>query len=100
MTATVTFADAAGEAQADDPITLPATALFHEGNAPAVWVVRPGDHALELRRVQLGRYDDHTISISRGLNDGERVVLQGVHTVSAGETVRAVAPLHPEDFAS
>lgn len=100
MTANVTFADTAGEAQADDPITLPATALFHEGNAPAVWVVRPGDQALELRRVQVGRYDDRTISVSQGLTDGERVVLQGVHTVSAGETVRAVAPLHPEDFAS
>ncbi|SDR60255.1 RND family efflux transporter, MFP subunit [Paraburkholderia tuberum] len=99
MTATVTFA-AAGEAQADDPITLPASALFHDGNAPAVWVVRPGDQALELRRVQVGRYDDRTISVARGLNDGERVVLQGVHTVSAGETVRAIAPLHPEDFAS
>ena len=31
---------------------------------------------------------------------GERVVWQGVHTVSAGEKVRVVAPLHPEDFAS
>ncbi|MGF6478352.1 multidrug efflux system membrane fusion protein [Paraburkholderia sp. JPY419] len=100
MTATITFADASGEAQADDPITLPASALFHDGNAPAVWVVRPGDEALELRRVQVGRYDDRTISVARGLTDGERVVLQGVHTVSAGETVRAVAPLHPEDFAS
>jgi multidrug efflux system membrane fusion protein len=100
MTANVTFAGTAGEAQADDPITLPSTALFHKGNEPAVWVVRPNDHALELRRVQVVRYGDRTISVSRGLQDGERVVLQGVHTVSAGETVRAVAPLHPEDFAS
>jgi RND family efflux transporter MFP subunit len=100
MTANVTFADASDGAQADDPITLPATALFHEGNAPAVWVVRPGDEALELRRIEVRRYDDRTISVSAGLNDGERVVLQGVHTISAGETVRAVAPLHPEDFAS
>jgi hypothetical protein len=34
------------------------------------------------------------------LNEGERVVWQGVHTVTAGETVRVVPPLHPEDFAS
>jgi hypothetical protein len=27
-------------------------------------------------------------------------VWQGVHTMSAGEKVRVVAPLHPEDFAS
>ncbi|MBE0631118.1 MAG: efflux RND transporter periplasmic adaptor subunit, partial [Burkholderia vietnamiensis] len=34
------------------------------------------------------------------LQPGERVVVQGVHTVSAGEKVRPVAPLHAEDFAS
>jgi membrane fusion protein, multidrug efflux system len=27
-------------------------------------------------------------------------VLQGVHTVSVGEKVHPIAPLHPEDFAS
>ena len=35
-----------------------------------------------------------------GVQAGERVVWQGVHTVTAGEKVRPVAPLHPEDFAS
>jgi multidrug efflux system membrane fusion protein len=80
--------------------TLPATALFHDGNAPAVWVVKSGSDVLELRRVQVARYDERTIDISDGLKDGERVVLQGVHTVTAGERVRPVAPLHPEDFAS
>ena len=71
-----------------------------DGNAPAVWIVRASDNALELRRVQVARYDERTISVSQGLNDGDRVVLQGVHTVSAGEKVHAVPPLHPEDFAS
>jgi multidrug efflux system membrane fusion protein len=56
--------------------------------------------ALELRRVTVARYNERTIVVSQGLNDGERVVLQGVHTVSAGEQVRVIAPLHPEDFAS
>ncbi|CAB3770508.1 Toluene efflux pump periplasmic linker protein TtgD [Paraburkholderia humisilvae] len=80
--------------------TLPATALFHDGNVPAVWVVKSGSDVLELRRVQVARYDERTIEVSEGLKDGERVVLQGVHTVTAGERVRPVAPLHPEDFAS
>ncbi|HEY4296107.1 MAG TPA: efflux RND transporter periplasmic adaptor subunit [Paraburkholderia sp.] len=80
--------------------TLPVTALFHEGRLPAVWVVRAADNTLELRRVTVTRYDERTIAIGDGLKDGERVVLQGVHTVSAGERVRVVAPLHPEDFAS
>jgi len=81
-------------------IVLPATALFHDGTQPAVWVVRAADSMLELRRVTVVRYNERTIVISQGLKDGEHVVLQGVHTVSAGEKVRAIAPLHPEDFAS
>ncbi|MDE1184129.1 efflux RND transporter periplasmic adaptor subunit [Paraburkholderia sp.] len=101
MTASVALTPTANAAQAAAAsFTLPATALFHDGNAPAVWIVRPGDDALELRRVQVVRYDERTVALSGGLKDGERVVLQGVHTVSAGEKVRAIAPLHPEDFAS
>ncbi|MFP3693490.1 efflux RND transporter periplasmic adaptor subunit, partial [Burkholderia sp. SIMBA_048] len=67
---------------------VPATALFHDGAEPAVWVVRAADNALELRRVTVTRYNERTIVIGGGLKEGERVVLQGVHTVSAGEKVR------------
>ena len=80
--------------------TLPVTALFHEGREPAVWVVRAADNTLELRRVTVTRYYERTFIVSDGLKDGESVVLQGVHTVSAGQKVRTIAPLHPEDFAS
>jgi membrane fusion protein, multidrug efflux system len=80
--------------------TLPATALFHDGTQPAVWIVKNGSEQLELRRVQVAQYAERTVAISQGLNEGERVVWQGVHTVTAGEKVRVVAPLHPEDFAS
>ncbi|KVS65405.1 efflux RND transporter periplasmic adaptor subunit [Burkholderia cepacia] len=99
MTASVAFdgAPAAGDAPS---ITLPATALFHDGAQPAVWVVRTKDDTLELRRVDVARFNERTVTVSHGLQPGERVVLQGVHTVSAGEKVRAIAPLHPEDFAS
>ncbi|QCP51724.1 efflux RND transporter periplasmic adaptor subunit [Trinickia violacea] len=97
MTADVAFDGVTNDTH---PYTLPATALFHDSTDPAVWIVRPGDGTLELRRVQVVRYDERTVSVSAGLNDGDRVVLQGVHTVSAGEKVRVMAPLHPEDFAS
>jgi membrane fusion protein, multidrug efflux system len=97
MTADVAFDGVANDTH---PYTLPATALFHDGTDPAVWIVRPGDGTLELRRVQVSRYDERTVSVSAGLNDGDHVVLQGVHTVTAGEKVRMMPPLHPEDFAS
>ncbi|MBW9139969.1 efflux RND transporter periplasmic adaptor subunit, partial [Rhizobium pusense] len=59
---------------------LPATALFHDGPQPAVWVVLAADSALEQRRVTVARYNERTIVVSQGLKDGEHVVLQGVHT--------------------
>ncbi|MFL9858923.1 efflux RND transporter periplasmic adaptor subunit [Paraburkholderia madseniana] len=99
-------ADAAGNSAANasasqnGSFTVPATALFHDGARPAVWVVRAADNALELRRVTVTRYNERTIVIGQGLKDGERVVLQGVHTVTAGEKVHVIPPLHPEDFAS
>ncbi|MFL9904303.1 efflux RND transporter periplasmic adaptor subunit [Paraburkholderia fungorum] len=102
------FANSA--ASQSSAFTVPATALFHDGTQPAVWVVRPMDNApgvgtpgvgtLELRRVTVTRYNERTIVIDQGLKDGERVVLQGVHTVTAGEKVHVIPPLHPEDFAS
>jgi RND family efflux transporter MFP subunit len=100
MTADVTPVTPLATSQANGSFTLPVTALFHQGRQPAVWVVRAADNALELRPVTVTRYNERTIVISDGLKDGERVVLQGVHTVSAGEKVNVIAPLHPEDFAS
>lgn len=99
MTAQIDFA--ATRAQTGPhPFTLPVTSLFHSGGTPAVWVVHAGTDTLELRRVTVGRYDERTFSVTQGLQDGDRVLYQGVRTVSAGEHVRVVPPLHPEDFAS
>lgn len=99
MTANVTF-EADGDAPAGHPFTVPVTALFHRGEDPAVWVVRTGSDTLELRSVTVQRYDDRTVSIGSGLHDGDRVMVQGVHAVSAGQHVQVVPPLHPEDFSS
>ncbi|MNK30353.1 Multidrug resistance protein MexA precursor [compost metagenome] len=98
MTANISFDNRSANGRAT--YTVPATALFHDGRDPAIWVVKPQEDTLELRRVQVLRYDARTVTLSHGIEAGERVVWQGVHTVSAGEKVRAVPPLHPEDFAS
>ncbi|WP_284401347.1 efflux RND transporter periplasmic adaptor subunit [Dyella lipolytica] len=78
-------------------VSIPATALFHQGEHPAVWVVRPADATLELRPVTIVRYGERDVLIADGLKAGERVVMQGVHTVTAGEKVTPIAPPHPED---
>jgi len=78
-------------------VSIPATALFHQGEHPAVWVVRPADATLELRPITVTRYGERDVLIASGLQAGERVVMQGVHTVSVGEKVAPIAPPHPED---
>lgn len=99
MTADIAFA-AAPQPNAGASFTVPATALFHEGTAPAIWVVHAPDNVLQLRRVSVASYGARTVTLAGGLQDGERIVVQGVHTVHAGQQVQPVAPLHPEDFAS
>jgi RND family efflux transporter MFP subunit len=89
----------ANQDQSAAPITvLPATALFHQGDKPALWIVGK-DGQLELRPVTVAAYGERSISLSQGVAVGEQVVVQGVHTLTAGEKVRAIAPLHAEDFA-
>jgi RND family efflux transporter MFP subunit len=81
-------------APADAPVfKVPATAIFHQGKDPAVWVIRPSDSTLELRPVTVGSYSERGTLITRGLKDGDNVVLAGVHTVYAGQQVKPVRAL-------
>jgi multidrug efflux system membrane fusion protein len=100
MTGEATLANAAGQGgdagaggNGNAVFVVPATAIFHQGAQPAVWVVRPKDSTLELRPVTASRYDAATATVTSGLQDGEQVVLAGVHTVFAGESVHPVPPL-------
>jgi RND family efflux transporter MFP subunit len=84
----------AGSATSDPPaFNVPATAIFHQGKDPAVWVIRSKDSTLELRPVTVASYGDRSSLITGGLKDGDTVVLAGVHTVYAGEHVRQTKPL-------
>ncbi|MGO0791160.1 efflux RND transporter periplasmic adaptor subunit [Herbaspirillum seropedicae] len=96
MTGEVAITPAASSAA--PVLLLPATALFHQGDRPALWVV--GEQGkLELRPVTVAAYGERSISVSQGVTASDKVVVQGVHTLTAGEKVKPVAPLHAEDFA-
>jgi RND family efflux transporter MFP subunit len=86
----------AGAGAPETTFTLPATAIFHQGNAPAVWVIGASNSTLELRPVTVRSYSDHSTVVTGGLRAGETVVLAGVHTVYAGERVAPVRPLFDE----
>ena len=93
-----------GDSRANSPartaaaaFRIPATAIFHRGSAPAVWVIRTNDSTLELRPVSVRTYTERTAIVTGGLADGDRLVLAGVHTVFAGQHVSAVKPLFADD---
>lgn len=95
MTGDATLSPAtAADTPADLPnFIVPATAIFHHGKDPAVWVIRLADSTLELRPVAVARYTERTAVVIGGLKDGDNVVLAGVHTVYAGQHVKPVKPL-------
>nr|WP_233171157.1 efflux RND transporter periplasmic adaptor subunit [Herbaspirillum sp. ASV7] len=94
----ITPAQPGNSSPAEPVMQLPATALFHQGDKPALWVVG-ADGKLELRPVTVAAYGERSISVSQGVAASDKVVVQGVHTLTAGEKVKPVAPLHAEDFA-
>ena len=92
--ATLSHVAAAGNAAREAPaFKVPATAIFHHGKDPAVWVIRPTDSTLELRPVTVGSYSERGTIVTAGLRDGDNVVLAGVHTVYAGQHVKQAKPL-------
>jgi RND family efflux transporter MFP subunit len=94
MTGDATLAPSTPGNTADAPaFKVPATAIFHRGRDPAVWVIRPGDSTLELRPVTVGSYGESAVLVTGGLKDNENIVLAGVHTVYAGQQVTPVKPL-------
>jgi multidrug efflux system membrane fusion protein len=95
MTGDATLSPVASADGADPQLTytVPATALFHKDNSPAVWVVEGNSSTLQLRPVKVGRYSDRSTLITAGLKEGDVVVLAGVHTVYVGQPVRPVRPL-------
>jgi RND family efflux transporter MFP subunit len=92
--ATLSRVATAGNGTDEAPVfKVPATAIFHHGKDPAVWIIRPADSTLELRPVTVGSYSERGTTVTGGLRDGDNVVLSGVHTVHAGQHVKQARPL-------
>jgi len=85
MTASVRF-DAASSNQ---QLQLPLTALFQQGEQPAVWILPDAADHLELRPVTLAAMGSDSITLANGITPGERVVIAGVHRLDAAMPVQA-----------
>lgn len=88
MTATV----AIGSAGNDRVARLPLSALFNQGQGPAVWVIDV-DGRPALRPVSIAAYESRDVLVSRGLQEGDRVVTLGVQKLDPGQRVRIVQAL-------
>jgi RND family efflux transporter MFP subunit len=68
-------------------VTIPLAAIYQNGDTPAVWVVS-GD-VITLRPIETGNFGDGTIQVLEGLQQGDRIVIAGVHKLKEGQKVKA-----------
>jgi RND family efflux transporter MFP subunit len=71
---------------------LPASALSSDRGQPAVWVVDPATRRVELRRVDIERYESDALVIRDGLKPGEMVVTAGAQMLRPQQPVAVEAP--------
>lgn len=87
MTATVRFpTGATGAAK----LIVPLTAIFQQGEQPAVWKVG-ADGTVNLQPIVVAAYSDASALVTGGLVGGEQIVAAGVNLLTAGEKVRVAA---------
>jgi len=80
-----------GTESARSVIRLPLSALYQQGQQPAVWIVDPASSAVVLTPVEVARYTQEAVEISSGLSADDVVVRAGVHKLRGGEKVRVLA---------
>ncbi|WP_169806946.1 efflux RND transporter periplasmic adaptor subunit [Actinomadura macra] len=64
-------------------LSVPSAAVVSSGREPVVWVVSGG--RAQRRVVGLGVRGDATVEITRGLREGERIVVHGADSVEQGQ---------------
>jgi RND family efflux transporter MFP subunit len=67
---------------------LPASALTTSEGEPAVFVVDPDTGIVDLRQVEIARFDISRVWVTEGVLDGDAVVTAGVQTLRPGQQVR------------
>ncbi len=89
MTATVRFFRDQGGGAADAALSVPLTAIFQLAGKPALWIVG-ADETVTLRPVVVASYGETSAVLASGVRAGERIVIAGVHKLTAGERIRVV----------
>ena len=70
-------------------LAVPLTEIFQQDGQPALWIVG-ADPTLSLRPVAVAAYGEQSATLGGGVKAGERIVVAGVHKLSAGEKIKPV----------
>src|SRR6476646_1818402 len=76
------------ETDAVTMIAIPSSALTEFNGNPAVWIVDPKSSTVEIRNVELERFNPATVTVADGLDTGDVVVTAGVQALRPGQKVR------------
>ncbi len=77
-------------ASAAPSISVPLSALYDQGQGAALWKV-DADGRLQLTPVTVQRYEANAAIVSGALQEGDNIVVLGVHKLDASQKVRVVA---------
>jgi RND family efflux transporter MFP subunit len=76
-----------------DPVArVPLAAVFDQGKGSSLWTVESGDR-LALKPIVVRRYGDRDAEVSRGVDEGDEIVVLGAQKLETGEKVRPTTQL-------
>ena len=81
-------------------LRVPIGALFDAGGGPGVWTIVDEPARVRWRPIEPHRIDDETVSVSAGLQEGDRVVSLGAHVLHEGQQVRLAGEAAPREGVS
>jgi len=90
---TVTVSLRAAKLSAEKPrIKLPTSALRTEGGNTAVWLLDQSTMTVKSQVIQVKVADGNDAVVETGLQNGDQVVVSGVHVLTAGQKVSIFGP--------
>ena len=84
---TVTVSLVLGVELTPKTIKLPTSALRLEAGATSVWVLEPSTMTVKAQAVEVNTAEGNDAVVTSGLQNGDQVVLSGVHVLTAGQKV-------------
>jgi len=76
----------AADSYAQPTVNIPLSAIYQDGNTPAVWVVK--DNVITLQAIATNKFSNGTIEVINGLKPGDCIVTAGVHKLKEGQKVK------------